>query len=350
MGGPMSSLTDWPENLKGVIDWFLRVGGKDKESNGDDKKDKLKDAVKTLDGFDASSISLKSADSIQGLFNYVAGGLQLFIGYDNNGTQELTGDGIAAKSGYTSSYGDQAQWSGDSKNTQTSAHIFLGSMPILYFGLTYTYWKCSKNQSGHWGQYSLNGGGRSPLYLFMVNMGFGTNELQDITGSEVAERLKRNPIYGFDELKNAKTEQHSYSKFLTAIDEKHGKSTLTSNPTDCALYALHRASRAYLQSKFQSDESDQNLRGIKEKLLKFKQETKNYDDLETEVDAFLREINVFLSSSSHSGGMSAADQTSPAGPVAGTLATFGLGGGAAAAYVFNIGGAKTIVNGLLRIG
>ncbi|GIX64375.1 variant erythrocyte surface antigen-1 family protein [Babesia caballi] len=341
MGVPKQKLTEWPEDLKDVIDWFLRVGGKDKESNGDDKKDKLKDAVKTLDGFDASSISLKSADSIQGLFNYVAGGLQLFIGYDNNGTHELTGEGIAAKSGYTSSYNDSAQWSGDSTNPTMYAQIFLGTIPFLYFGLTYTYWKCSKNQSGHWGQYSLNGGGRSPLYLFMVNMGFGTNNLQDITGSEVAERLKRNPIYGFDELKNAKTEQHSYSKFLTAIDEKHGKSTLTSNPTDCALYALHRASIAYLQSTFQSDESDQNLRGIKEKLLKFKKETKNYDDLETEVDAFLREINVILSSSSHLGGMSAADHFSPAGPVAGTLTTLGLGS-AAAAYILNLGGAKTL--------
>ncbi|GIX62292.1 suprabasin isoform X4 [Babesia caballi] len=43
-------------------------------------------------------------------------------------------------------------------------------------------------------------------------------------------------------------------------------------------------------------------------------------------------------------------QSSPAAPVAATLTTFGLGGGAAAAYLFNLGGAKTLINGLLKIG
>ncbi|GIX62297.1 variant erythrocyte surface antigen-1 family protein [Babesia caballi] len=350
MGAPKTQLTDWPENLKEVIDWFLRVGGKD---GGRDFKRQLMEAIKRLENFDAPSGGLKEAESVEGLFGHVANGLMEFVGYKGSGGGEITSNGIGSVS-YTSSYSTQATWSESSSDPTTCAHIFLGSMPILYFGLTYTYWKCSKTQNGLWAAEKLNVGGHSPLYLFMLHMGFKpSGELLNITGSEVAERLKKNFTYGFHELKNARTEQYSYSIFLANIKQKYGKDTLTSNPTNCALYALQRASTFYLTSQFQKqkgEESDGNLNAIKTSLLKFKKETKNYYDLETEVAAFLHEINVLLSSSSHSGGMSAADSPSTAGPVAGTLITLGLGGGAAGAYLFNLGGAKTLVNGLLRIG
>ncbi|GIX61209.1 variant erythrocyte surface antigen-1 family protein [Babesia caballi] len=341
-------LTEWPENLKDVIDWFLRVGGKDTGNQNNDKSAALKNAVYQLEGKDVLENALGNGN-FEGLFRKVAEALQGFIGYDNSGNHELKDKGIGRKGppSYTASYSKEAQWNGDN---QAYAHIFLGSMPVLYFGLTYTYWKCSTvHIYGGWGTEMLHGGGRSPLYLFMFSMGFKpSTELQNIKGSEAARRLTSNFTYGFDELTKAAKSTYSYSDFLENV-KQYGESNISSSAVNCSLYALHRASAAYLTSKFKNDQRTTDpFDKIKATLESVKSSCSRTDpDLSEQISKFLQDIGASPTAAAVD---YTNDPSSPAGPVAGTLTTLGLGGGAAAAYILDIGGAKTLVNGLLRIG
>ncbi|GIX61163.1 variant erythrocyte surface antigen-1 family protein [Babesia caballi] len=288
MGVQKTKLTEWPEDLKDVIDWFLRVGGKDPESKGNDKKSELKDAVYQLEGKDVLENALGNGN-LEGLFGSVAKGLQSFIGYDTNGTHEFTENGIAAKSGYTSSYSKEAQWSGNlntphSEEAKKAAKLFLCYMPLLYICLIYMYWKC-KLQYGGWGSYSLHRTNEA-LGLFMVNMGFKpSTELQDIKGSNVAESLTREPD-GFSELKKAPKDEYYFSSYLGKVSE-YGESEI-SKPASCPLYALYKASTEYLMSRYIGEkDSDETLENIKQKLQGFRASFHSDQDLKGEIGNFI---------------------------------------------------------------
>ncbi|GIX61211.1 extracellular matrix-binding ebh [Babesia caballi] len=221
-----TKLTEWPEDLKDVIDWFLR---------NNDKSVALKNAVYQLEGKDVLENALGNGN-LEGLFGSVAKGLQSFIGYDTNGTHEFTGNGIAAKSGYTSSYSKEAQWSGNlntphSEEAKKAAKLFLCYMPLLYICLIYMYWKC-KLQYGGWGSETISGN-QSGLNIFMSAMGFNsTSELQNITGSNVAESLTREPD-GFSELKKAPKDEYYFSSYLGKVSEYVPYSPLATSLLDC---------------------------------------------------------------------------------------------------------------------
>ncbi|GIX65982.1 variant erythrocyte surface antigen-1 family protein [Babesia caballi] len=345
MSEKKSKLTDWPENLKDVIDWFLRVGGKDSVSTTD-KGGALKNAVYQLEGKDVLENALGNGN-LEGLFGSVAKGLQSFIGYDTNGTHEFTGNGIAAKSGYTSSYSKEAQWDGqlnqpNSEDAKKAAILFLCYMPLLYLSLIYLYWKCTIGHNyGGWGSYSLHRT-NDPLGLFMSAMGFKINELQNKSGSEVSESLTRDPD-GFGELQKAPKNEYYFSSYLGKVSE-YGQSEI-SKPASCPLYALYKASTTYLMSRYtDTEETDQTMLEIKQKLQAFYISFNSDQDLKGEISNFISTcMSVSKQSEAHP------PSGSPAGPVAGTLSTLGLGGGAAAAYMFNLGGAKTLINGILKI-
>ncbi|GIX62567.1 variant erythrocyte surface antigen-1 family protein [Babesia caballi] len=347
MGEQKSSLTDWPEDLKDVIDWFLRLGGKDTGSHNNDKSVALKNAVEKLKGY-ASFKSAFGNGNFEGLFGSVTKGLQQLIGYDKNGQQPLDGKGIALKGGYTSSYGS-AKWEDkldqpDSEEAHKVAKIFIGYMPLLHLCLIYLYWRCSIGQHyGGWGSFRLNGGGSDPLSLFMSAMGFKpSSELQNKSGYEIANLLTNDPLYGFEELKKAQQKQYSYPDFLGKVSE-YGESTM-SQPVNCPLYVLYNASMAYLKSRYtDTEEPDRTIEDIKNKIQTFHKSFRSDDDLKDEIDHF---ISTCLTKPNKSGNPS----PSPAAPVAGALTTLGIGGGAAAAYLLNLGGAKTLVTGLLKIG
>ncbi|GIX62387.1 variant erythrocyte surface antigen-1 family protein [Babesia caballi] len=154
-----SQLTDWPEDLKDVIDWFLRVGEMDQGGSGQSKSEALKNAIDKLPGFKEATQG-PGTFYIDGLFGSVSGALQHFIGY-NSGTRELEGKGIGSVSGYTSSYSDQATWNvgwtAGSPEANKAASIFLGSMPILYYFVTYLYWRCKQGSDyGGWRGVTIN--------------------------------------------------------------------------------------------------------------------------------------------------------------------------------------------------
>ncbi|GIX62373.1 variant erythrocyte surface antigen-1 family protein [Babesia caballi] len=324
-----SQLTEWPENLKEVIDWFLRVGGKDQESKGNDKKDELKKAVDRLGDYDTAQTVLESS-SIPGLFNNVARALQRFIGYDESGERELNGSGIGLYSvagGYASSYSIQAKWNGlldqpESQEAKKAALIFLGSMPILYFGLTYLYWKCSSRQSEYWASYRLNVSA-DPLGLFMSTMGYTpTSMLQNKGGTQVATIMESDHLYGFEELR------------LRA---------LRSPP----------CFKEYLKSKFQSGSDGEginaNLEETKKKLLKFKGAcSRSAPELNDEFEKFLKEINVTQSATSKNGDSSQQSSSSGAAAAGSLLGTAAVGG-AGAAVALNVGGVTTALKGAIGI-
>ncbi|GIX62469.1 variant erythrocyte surface antigen-1 family protein [Babesia caballi] len=351
MGAQKTQLTDWPDNLKDAIDWFLRVGGKDGQTTGgDNDASKLAKAIVKLEGFSVNLPGIDKTHGVEGLFNKIAKGLQQFIGYSINGNHALTGEGIGSNYGssrYTSSYSNKAQWKeGLNKPGAPDANkvalIFLGTMPMVYFGITYLCWRCSTNHVG-WATNRLNVI-NSPLYLFMSANGFSrSSELKDISAKEVATLLK-DKYDSFDDLKNAPRDQYTYSGFLNKFEEQ----SASNSAINCPLISCQKLAKAYLTSQFESDKAgDATLRDIKEKLQHFSTSCKTFaPELQSEIETFLRDIKANRPKTD----AAPSDKPSPASAVAGTLTTFGLGGGAAAAYLLDLGGAKTLVNGLLRIG
>ncbi|GIX64822.1 variant erythrocyte surface antigen-1 family protein [Babesia caballi] len=286
------SFTDWPEDLKDVIDWILRVGGKDKESQGDDKESELQKAVEKLEGFTAATTHVGNF-SVDGLFNYVAGALQHFIGYSINGNHALTGEGIGSNygsSGYTSFYSNKAQWkegwNADSTEANTVANIFLGSMPMVYCFVTYLYWKCQSSTRDGWSTQTLNTN-TSGLNSYMLQMGFTTDQLSGIKGSEIVT-LMTGDYHSFDGLKSVSKSGNSYPTFLKKLEQKHGETKIT-NAMQCPLYTLYRAAKAYLKYKFHQpklEESDNNLEEIRKRLHEFTGASKSAYKLNEEYAKF----------------------------------------------------------------
>ncbi|GIX64271.1 variant erythrocyte surface antigen-1 family protein [Babesia caballi] len=347
MAGQKKSLTDPPTNLKEAIDWLALVGGGYGRNDWiSGKRTELKSALDKLLNWNTLKSELKINVDLDGLIKKLADGLGAgFLGYQ--GSTSFGSNGIIKQDDYGGRYiptYKSAEWQVGLENDY--AKVFLGAAVMAYYGITYLYWKCKIGYGG-WGSFRLNGGGSDPLSLFMVNMGFKTNELQNINGSQVVERLTSDHIYGFDELKNVQNSYQSpYSDFLIQLEDRGPAQGINCPLTNCFILA-----KEYIKSQFtksQGPRIDGTLTSIKEALPSFK------SSCQTSAQDLYYQINNFIStympetSSPNPGGVSA--QSSPAAPVAGTLTTLGLGGGAAAAYIFNLGGAKTLVNGLLKIG
>ncbi|GIX61335.1 variant erythrocyte surface antigen-1 family protein [Babesia caballi] len=348
--GEKGKLTEWPENLKEVIDWFLRVAEMDPESNGLGNTTKLKDAVQKLGGFTAATTHVGDL-SVDGLFNYVARALQHFIGY-NSGSRQLEGKGVGSL-GYTSSYSNKAQWNGElydsgSYQANKAASIFLGSMPMVYYFVTYLYWRCSNSNHDGWSTGKLNDA-QSGLNNFMLQMDFPSEQLSTINGSAIVKLIEGKPN-GFDGLAEVYKGDDPYENFLKKLKGKYGESKINS-AMDCPMYTLYRAAKAYLKSKLQSEshgESDPNLQEIKNRILKFKGACSRSHELNNDFKKFLSEINVTQSATSKNGNPSQQSSSSGAAAAGGLLGTAAIGG-TAAALATNIGGVTTTLKSLIPI-
>ncbi|GIX61536.1 ADP-ribosylglycohydrolase [Babesia caballi] len=181
----------------------------------------------------------------------------------------------------------------------------------------------------------------------MKDMGFQANTLLSINGSEVAKLLDSGGAHNFEELQKAYGHgENIYSNFIDELVQQNQPSALNYPLTNCHKIATH-----YLKSVFKNSETNDNtLQKIKQAFQAFKEPCGNYyPDYKTQITDFIKTC-MTPPEAIPSQATEDEDSASPAGAVAGTLTTLGLGGGAAAAYVFNIGDAKTLVNGLLRIG
>ncbi|GIX62607.1 variant erythrocyte surface antigen-1, alpha subunit [Babesia caballi] len=178
---------------------------------------------------------------------------------------------------YVSTY-KEAQWSDDlsssSENANTVASIFIGLMPLLYFGVTYLYWWCWSRQSYYWGKQDIDS---QTIKIFLSTLGFSTNTLENKNGSEVVKLLIEDDIYGFNELKQAfgsGTSYYSYSNILLQLEQKATKIGINWPLTSC-----QKLSKAYLKSQFATPEqTDQTLQKIKTSLESAKSSCLSYGD------------------------------------------------------------------------
>ncbi|GIX66236.1 variant erythrocyte surface antigen-1 family protein [Babesia caballi] len=339
------SLKDPPTTLKEALDWLALVGGGfgGNGCGGSGKYEDLEKALKSLDGFDNTFSSNFPGINLGGLIRALANGIGPgFLGYYSN--THFNNEGIA-QSRYQSTYKD-ASWPVSNDDPKECAMVFLGVVPFVFWGLGYLYFKCRIPNDG-WSadQLNVSGDSYSGLGAFMTNMGFTPFHLKSMKGSAVAQRLDSGHIYTFDELKKAYDfdstyYSSSYPKFIEKLEEKVSKTDTNTPLTTCFLLT-----KEYCQQlKQQGKQDEEVLSKIKTTLQGFETSFGYHNhELTDQIGSF---ISTHMSQPSSKG----ADSPSSTGAVAGTLTTLGLGSGAAAAYILNLGGAKTLVNGLLRIG
>ncbi|GIX63606.1 uncharacterized protein BcabD6B2_30410 [Babesia caballi] len=358
MGGKKNSLKDPPTSLKEAIDWLASIEGygvSSWSSWGWGKYDELAAALYKLAGFEAATKETLNGTNLGGLIKNFSDKLgRGFLGYEAQGGYTFSDDGIIRKNGeYTSTY-DGAPWPQDSTELQQCALILLGSAYVTYYFVTFLYWACSGKHIGPWKSWTLGGSVRTgeTLKNYLQNMGFNINSLvKDKWGFTVANDLEKE-ANGFTELKKP-SRQTLYSDFLQQLEQRH--QTITwQNP----LIGCYRLANCYFNQNKTSPVT-QAMEKINIEFESFRgTRVHTYETLKTNIKNFLESVTTFTPTPSplphpqtpSGGSNTSSDHSSPAGPVAGTLTTLGLGGGAAAAYLFNLGGAKTLVNALLKIG
>ncbi|GIX63944.1 mitogen-activated protein kinase kinase kinase 13-B-like [Babesia caballi] len=182
-------------------------------------------------------------------------------------------------------------------------------------------------------------------YLVTSQMGYTVAQLLDSGYNGFTELNVSGPSY---------YTSYNYFQYLEKLNEKH-KHVDWNYP----LIGCYRLANCYFNQNKTSPVTHamEKIETEFEKLRGYWKD--DYSTLKQNIHTFLSKVTIFtptpalhplpptLSPSSPT--TSSSLSPSSAGPVAGTLTTFGLGG-AAAAYVFNLGGAKTFVNGLLTIG
>ncbi|GIX61808.1 variant erythrocyte surface antigen-1, beta subunit [Babesia caballi] len=338
-----------PENLKDAIDWILWFGAYGRTtSSGMSNYTKLANVLNTLQEFkDAKEKALGGIEP-EGAINMLAKGLAGFLGYVSQGDYNFSDSGVIQHGkGYTSKYKD-ATWDGSDNNGEM-ARIFLCAAAITFLGLSFLCWKCKHTQGG-WNGESLTGSDvNSGLGQFMRDMGYQSKYFDGVKkGTDVASLLEENEK-GFDGLVQPAT-KNFYDDFIQALETQYKPA---SNALNSPLTACYKFAKEYFTSQFKKPKgevTDQTLTSIKDALQGFKSSCQNSaQDLSDQIGNFIK-IAMTSPSSVLSNRKNNTDTPSPAGPVAGTLSTLGLGGGAAAVYILDLGGTKTLVNGFLRIG
>ncbi|GIX64732.1 variant erythrocyte surface antigen-1 family protein [Babesia caballi] len=272
------SLTNAPTNLKESIDWVLRASGYDVaggyHKNGREAiADLAREMSKMLRETKIGQEHLETFDHwlkndmfgrSDGPITELVKGLLMFLGYDEGGNGNITGDGLAlgrdgikkinkrtvpsppwknvedkkrgpSSTGYVLTYDpDVAKWT-PGNGIRTHANNFMTAVTIIILGLSYLYWACysdgiENNECGRWEKHTIDGeGGESTkpsvsnpkeLKEFLETQGFndmsqlntvghGTNDSgKHFTGSMIATKLG----YSFTELKEAMTQADAIPK------------------------------------------------------------------------------------------------------------------------------------------
>ncbi|GIX62547.1 variant erythrocyte surface antigen-1 family protein [Babesia caballi] len=283
-----------------------------------------------------------------------------FLGYDGQNSSKFNGEGIVDSNGnYKSAYHD-CNWEQDYEAKY--AKIFLVLSCLVYYFITFLYWMCNKNS---WKHMKIESRGSNPLFYLMLNMGYSQPELNEKkTGAHIADRLTVMPD-GFSELEEAYESgaKTSYDAFLTSLNQKASENAINCPLTNCKIFSY-----AYLQSRQNGKDITAAIDAVKGTLVTLSKSsdtssTNEVSALKDKIGTLLEKIKTFnlnpgstepgsdgLQKAGSSGnGSVSSSQSSSAGPAVGGLV--GVGAlGAGAAYFLNIGGAKTLVNGLLRIG
>ncbi|GIX64135.1 variant erythrocyte surface antigen-1 family protein [Babesia caballi] len=248
-----------PQNLKDAIDWVLRLSNKDGQGGDDGIRDLAEAVGKLLDTVDISNYK-NYKSRLQSVITNLANGLKVFAGYNAEG--QPTGKGIASIK-YKSSYSASETWehsqdSDSDAKDQKCAKVFLGCMPLIYYGITYLYWRCATTTgcNGYWELMCFNGTTvyatttditSNLLSIFMASVGYTNKyQLSSKSGDDVMSKLKGT----FNELNITSTtgdSKFTYSTFLEHV-ERNAVNSLNSTPETCPLYALYYVAVAYWKS------------------------------------------------------------------------------------------------------
>ncbi|GIX61463.1 variant erythrocyte surface antigen-1 family protein [Babesia caballi] len=355
-------LTEPPKDLKEAIDWITWVCGYGQGAH--DMKTKLAAAVNSLTDFKtAFKGKFGTVEDPTGLIKKFADGLGYgFLGYNGQGTDDFSGSGIVASNGkYKSAY-HNCNWSSDGGPDYAKTFLFLA--PLVYYFVTFLYWTC-KNK---WRNKTIqNIGSVSPLFFFMVKMGFKTTELQNIKGSHIADRLGGHD--GFSELVEAYGSggSSSYSTFIEKLESNGPKNALSFPLASCK-----RFSYAYLKSRGNGADVTAAIDDIKGELPKLSasndtSSTSEVSDLQQKIVTLLGKIKTFnpnsvsspagssepgsdgLQKAGSSGtGSVSSSQSSSAGPAVGGF--LGVGAlGAGVAYGLNLDCLVHLIRGQLCV-
>ncbi|GIX66085.1 extracellular matrix-binding ebh [Babesia caballi] len=331
------SLTEPPTNLKEAIDWLALVGGGygGRGCGHTGMYDELGKALDSLKDFNVpEQKALKNVDiggSIYRLAQRLASG---FLGYGGQGVQSFDDKGIVQSNGsYTSAYAN-VEWQDGQKSEYVS--IFLAASPFVFWSLSYLYLRCKDSRG--WSAETLDSS-ISGIGSFMLKMGFTPTQLRNVNGSALAHILDSG-YNAFEELAKAHGIYTLYDSFITTL-EKNGPQNAIDRPLACS-YLLSKYYCEY--QKLQDGQGETMFSKIRNMLNALKSSCGHFSDIKSQITNFISTVMPEPSSSTTGNVV----PSSPDGPVAGTLTTLGLGGGAAAVYLLDLGGTKTLVNGLLR--
>ncbi|GIX61151.1 variant erythrocyte surface antigen-1 family protein [Babesia caballi] len=248
---PLSRLLfDCPSNLKEAIDWILRVTGKDGQDSGgagDSVAIKaLSNAVtQLLNNVKASSDELNETlskikealdsggSSANGLIGALGDGLKGF----RDGIH-INGSGASSENVY------QALSSLSNLNSQVpqAPEIFMGCVPLCFYGLSYLYWRCHTNGGG-WSKMYPQGDRTNgyDLKYFMESAGYDLDKDLNKSKNGVAIATALTGSNKFQELSNA-SHFDSFADFLRDLIKQ-------SDPTKHSLYSLQIIASAYFLHK-----------------------------------------------------------------------------------------------------
>ncbi|GIX62778.1 variant erythrocyte surface antigen-1 family protein [Babesia caballi] len=325
--GP-KELTQPPKNVKEAIDWLASIEGYGVSSwSSWEKSEELEKALEKLNGFDTTAFRNHEFGGVtlSEIIRIFARGLGSgFLGYDGMNRGEFTVNGLMRKDGeYKSAYHDR-NWEQDE---HIYAKTFLFLVCLVFYIITFLYWMCKDN--GRWanGTFTVS---NAPGKFFEA-MGYDQSQLdQQKNGDTIADRLT-DTFNGFSELQAAYGSggSSSYSTFIEKLEEDGPMKALSFPLTNCKRFCYE-----YLKSKQNGTEITKAIDSIKEELKSISTKndtssTNNFSALQQKITNLLEKIKTFNpttgSSEPGSDGLQKAGSSGP-------------------------GGAKTLVNGLLRIG
>ncbi|GIX62468.1 variant erythrocyte surface antigen-1 family protein [Babesia caballi] len=236
----LTSIFDCPSNLKEAIDWILRVTGKDGGSNKNDGANDLtrqvQDLLNGVKGVD-TGLSAEQFENVKKALT--PGGSDCLIGKLAEGLKKFK-DGIH-KSSDENVY--SALTNGNLTDALNAAKIFLGCVPLWFYGLSYLYWRCD-SQGGGWDDQRISGSGiQTDLKDYMTSVGFASKVLN---GGKLGSQIFTTTRDNFVDLEAAN--KKSYSHFVSELHTK-GKENLSSSAAPHSLSVLHYIGSLYFNGR-----------------------------------------------------------------------------------------------------
>ncbi|GIX64812.1 variant erythrocyte surface antigen-1 family protein [Babesia caballi] len=364
-----------PTTLKEAIDWVFWLSGDDRQGGKGTITDlgaALFTQLKTISANGVRVVTFFQAEAGYGDDNnkkpitHLAKTLTGLIGCSGG---KVNGNGIGASNRYECSYSNKYPL--QSVDKEKAAEVFCSFIPLLFFGLSFLFWRCKSE----WSKKKISD---ATLKKFMNQMGFIDHLNDSKIGSDIAGMFS-----AFKEF-DAQGSKPTYTDFLKSVGLR-AKPHLSSNGSSYPLYTLYYCSYYYLRHKepnkipatdngipTNAEDLEKTFQGLSEAASKFGVESavnlsQPYIKLLTEIKTSLNEqpqqetpaseaVGAAANTAAASGAGSAGEhpassqvQSSSGGAAAGSI--FGVGAvGAGAAYSLDLFGIKGIIKNLLSFG